>query len=77
MAIIKEISKDEDESEVLNKEDYFSRNVQLERAKYEPTAKEKILSVMKAMVLRALVVFFLFWVFRRKTEIAPEGKSEL
>jgi len=88
MAIIKEVQTEEEEEEFLEVEEenfmtieeqerFFARNVALERAKYEPTAKEKIFSVMKAMALRAAVIFFLFWVFRRNTNMVPAAKSEL
>merc|ERR1711890_178626 len=45
----------------------FKRNVALEREKYQPTNAEKFFSFAKALLIRALVVFFLMWVFRRNS----------
>jgi len=73
-ANIDELLYDEDEEFVPPTEEEiarFKRNVQLEREKYQPSNAEKIMAFAKALVLRALVVFFLMWVFKRQTLTHP------
>jgi len=77
MAIINEIKTEEEEAKFMSESERFHANVALERRKYEPTTKEKIFAMMKSLLLRALVMAFLFWIFRRKTQLQPVEKSEL
>jgi len=76
MAVIKEINSEEEEIELLSAEN-FREVVRQERDKYEPTPREKIFSVAKAMVLRAIIFFLFFWLLRPSTSVLPTGKSEL
>jgi len=76
MAVISELNGDQEEIEFLSQQSEFRRNVQKEREKYEPTPREKIFSVAKSLVLRAIVFYFIAWITRR-TMMSKTDKTEL
>jgi len=73
MAIIEEIkSSQEDEEVFLTETEQFYRDVALEKDKFAPGPLEKFMAVSKAMILRAIMIYFLFWVFRKSP---PDSSS--
>ena len=51
----------------------LDNQVAAEREQYQPTAMEKVFSIAKSMIMRAMVIYFIMSFFRRPAQTPPTG----
>ena len=49
----------------------FKADVQQERERYQPTTREKIFAMVKSLILRAIIFYFVLWLLRRNSSSRP------
>ena len=49
----------------------FKADVQEERERYQPTTMEKIFAMVKSLLLRAIIFYFVLWLLRRNSSSRP------
>ena len=49
----------------------FKADVQQERERYQPSTREKIFAMVKSLILRAIIFYFVIWLLRRNSSSRP------
>ena len=49
----------------------FKADVRQEREKYQPSTSEKIFAMVKSLLLRAIIFYFVLWLLRRNSSSRP------
>ena len=49
----------------------FKSDVKQEREKYQPSTREKIFAMVKSLLLRAIIFYFVLWLLRRNSSSRP------
>ena len=49
----------------------FKADVQQERERYQPSTREKIFAMVKSLILRAIIFYFVLWLLRRNSSSRP------
>ena len=49
----------------------FKADVQQERERYQPSTREKIFAMVKSLLLRAIIFYFVLWLLRRNSSSRP------
>ena len=49
----------------------FKADVQQERERYQPSTMEKIFAMVKSLILRAIIFYFVIWLLRRNSSSRP------
>ena len=49
----------------------FKGDVKQERERYQPTTREKIFAMVKSLLLRAIIFYFILWLLRRNSSSRP------
>ena len=55
----------------------FKADVRQEREKYQPSTSEKIFAMVKSLILRAIIFYFVIWLLRRNSSsrLVPDAQS--
>ena len=54
----------------------FKADVQQERERYQPTTREKIFAMVKSLILRAIIFYFVLWLLRRNSSSRPLNDAQ-
>ena len=54
----------------------FKADVQQERERYQPSTREKIFAMVKSLILRAIIFYFVLWLLRRNSSSRPLPSQE-
>ena len=54
----------------------FKADVRQEREKYQPSTSEKIFAMVKSLILRAIIFYFVLWLLRRNSSSRPLPSQE-
>ena len=49
----------------------FKGDVKQERERYQPSTREKIFAMVKSLILRAIIFYFVIWLLRRNSSSRP------
>ena len=49
----------------------FKGDVKQERERYQPSTREKIFAMVKSLLLRAIIFYFVLWLLRRNSSSRP------
>ena len=49
----------------------FKADVKQERERYQPSTREKIFAMVKSLILRAIIFYFVIWLLRRNSSSRP------
>lgn len=65
------MSNENSDLQVATNEDAVNREISDQREAYQPSAKEKFFSIVKSMILRGMVVYFIMSFFKRPSSPSP------
>ena len=54
----------------------FKADVKQERERYQPSTGEKIFAIVKSLLLRAIIFYFVLWLLRRNSSSRPLPSQE-
>ena len=54
----------------------FKADVQQERERYQPSTREKIFAMVKSLILRAIIFYFVLWLLRRNSSSRPLNDAQ-
>ena len=54
----------------------FKADVQQERERYQPSTREKIFAMVKSLLLRAIIFYFVLWLLRRNSSSRPLNDAQ-
>ena len=54
----------------------FKEDVKQERERYQPTTREKIFAMVKSLLLRAIIFYFVLWLLRRNSSSRPLNDAQ-
>jgi len=54
----------------------FKADVKQERERYQPSTGEKIFAIVKSLLLRAIIFYFVLWLLRRNSSSRPTQSQE-
>ena len=54
----------------------FKADVKHERERYQPSTGEKIFAIVKSLLLRAIIFYFVLWLLRRNSSSRPLPSQE-